>query len=161
MPKKLRIGWFSFSCCEDSTIIFTELLNDYYKVWRDKLDFCSFGILQKRSELKDLDVSFVEGAIASKEQENKLKKIRSVSIKLVAVGSCAVIGLPSGQRNYFDAKTVEEINPILAKFNYSDRVKKISEVVAVDNIIPGCPMDEKNFLETIDKYFKEFGIVDD
>ena len=156
MSKKLRIGWFSFSCCEDSTIIFTELLNDHYQEWRKKLAFCSCGIIQKRNDFKDLDVSFVEGAIASKEQEEKLKKIRSVSKKLVAVGACAVVGIPSGQRNNFEAKTIEEINPILMRFNYSDKVKKISEVVKVDDVIPGCPMDEKKFLEILNKYLIEF-----
>jgi hypothetical protein len=27
--KRLVVGWFSFTCCEDSTILFTELLNDW------------------------------------------------------------------------------------------------------------------------------------
>lgn len=58
MKKKLRVGWFSFSCCEDSTIIFTELLNDHYKEWLDKIDFCSALVLKKKSEIKNLDVAF-------------------------------------------------------------------------------------------------------
>ncbi len=159
MKKKLRIGWFSFSCSEDSTIIFTELLNDYYKEWRNKIEFCHFGILQKRNEMKDLDVAFVEGAIAGKEQEEKLIKIRSVSQKLVAVGACAVVGLPSGQRNNFDAKTIEEINPILMRFRYNKKVKKLSEIITVDDVVPGCPMDENTFINILNKYFKEFGII--
>lgn len=159
MKTKLRIGWFSFSCSEDSTIIFTELLNDYHKEWKDKIEFCYFGILQKKNDMKDLDVAFVEGAIAGKEQEEKLKKIRSVSNKLVAVGACAVVGLPAGQRNNFDIKTLEEINPILMRFRYNEKVKKLSEIVAVDDIVPGCPMDENTFLKILNKYLKEFGII--
>ncbi len=158
MQKKLRIGWFSFSCSEDSTIIFTELLNDYYKEWRDKIEFCYFGILQKRNEMKDLDVAFVEGAITSKGQEEKLIKIRSVSKKLVGVGACAIIGLPAGQRNNFDTKTIEEINPILMRFRYNKKVKKLSDIITVDDIVPGCPMDENTFLNILNKYLKEFGI---
>jgi hypothetical protein len=26
---RLVVGWFSFTCCEDSTILLTELLNDH------------------------------------------------------------------------------------------------------------------------------------
>lgn len=159
MPKKLRVGWFSFSCCGDSTIIFTELWNDYYKEWAKSIEFKAFLPFQKKEEISDLDVSFVEGAIASKEQEDKLIKIRSVSQKLVAIGACAIVGLPAGQRNSFDAKTIEEISPILMRFNYNKKVKKISEVVAVDEVVPGCPMDENIFLRLINKYLKEFGII--
>ena len=32
--KKLKIGWFSFTCCEDSTIMFTEMLNDNFFEWK-------------------------------------------------------------------------------------------------------------------------------
>ena len=31
---KLVVGWFSFTCCEDSTILFTELLNDHLDEWK-------------------------------------------------------------------------------------------------------------------------------
>ena len=27
MGKKLAIGWFTFTCCEDSSIVFIELMN--------------------------------------------------------------------------------------------------------------------------------------
>ncbi len=37
--KKLVIGWFSFTCCEDSTILLTELLNDNLDVWKKVVDF--------------------------------------------------------------------------------------------------------------------------
>ncbi len=156
MNKKLRIGWFSFSCCEDSTIIFTELLNEYYHIWKDKIEFCSAGFLQKKSEIKNLDLSFVEGAITSLKQEEKLQEIRKESKKLIAVGACACVGMPSAQRNLFDEKTKEEIKNILIRFQYADKVKKLSEVVKVDDMVPGCPMDENQFLQIINKYLKEF-----
>ncbi len=159
MPKKLRIGWFSFSCCEDSTIIFTELLNDYYQEWKEKIEFCSALVLRKKSVIKDLDVAFVEGAITSGKQEEKLRQIRRESKKLVAIGACACIGMPSAQRNLFDDKKNTEIQNILIRFNYTDKVRKLSEVVPVDDLVHGCPMDEKIFLSIVDKYLKEFKII--
>ncbi len=110
MTPKLRIGWFSFSCSEDSTIIFTEMLNDHYREWKEKIEFVSASILQKKGEIKDIDVAFIEGAVTSVRQEEKIKKIRQESKKLVAIGSCACVGMPSSQRNFFDEKTKEEIN---------------------------------------------------
>ncbi len=159
MSKKLRIGWFSFSCCEDSTIIFTELLNEHYWQWKEKIEFCSALVLRKKNTLKDLDVSFVEGAITSKKQEEKLLEIRRESKKLVAIGACACIGMPSAQRNLFDDKATKEIQNIIIRFNYSKSVRKLSDVVHVDDFVHGCPMDEKIFLGVVDKYLKEFNII--
>lgn len=158
MKKKLRVGWFSFSCCEDSTIIFTELLNDHYREWMEKIEFVSALVIKKKSEIKDLDVAFVEGAINTASQEEQLKLIRKESKKLVAIGACACVGMPSSHRNAFDEKTKEEIKNILIRFQYADRVKKLSDVVAVDAQVPGCPMDENVFLKIVNDALTEFGI---
>lgn len=159
--KKLKVGWFSFSCCEDSTIVFTELLNDHYQKWRKLIDFKAILPLQKRAELTDLDVAFVEGAIASKEQEERLIKIRMVSKKLIAVGACAIVGMPGGQRNLFGEKTKQEIGAFLLQYKYAEKVKKLADIITVDDIVPGCPMDEKKFLEMLNKYLIEFQIIED
>ena len=159
MPLKLKVGWFSFSCSEDSTIIFTELLNTHYQEWIKLIDFRSILVMQKKSDIDDLDVAFIEGAITSDLQEKKLIKIRKNSKKLVAVGSCAVIGMPSSQRNLFNNQLNKEISEILIRFQYAATVKKISDVVQVDDTVPGCPMNEAVFLQVINKYLKEFAIT--
>jgi len=154
MDKKLRVGWFTFTCCEDSTIIFTELLNTRYRDWLKKIEFVHARIFKKddEGELKEMDVAFVEGAISSDRQEQKLKKIRQKAKILVAVGSCAVVGSPSNQRNFFNRANLEEIKPILDRFKYKEKVLKLDEVVKVDELIPGCPMNEEIFLKIMDKY---------
>src|SRR3989338_10875214 len=125
MKKKLRVGWFSFSCCEDSTIVFTELLNDHWKDWKDKIELVHALVLRRKNELKDLDIAFVEGAIASKDQEDKLKKIRANAKKLISIGSCACTGMPSSQRNWFDEDRQNEIQNLLIRFKYADKVKSL------------------------------------
>jgi len=153
MDKKLRIGWFSFTCCEDSTIIFTELLNKYCKEWLQKIEFVHARVLMKKNskEIKEMDVAFIEGAISSNSQEAKLKKIREKAKILVAIGSCAINGSPSNQRNFFNQENIEEIRPILEIFKYKEKVLKVSEVVRVDESVPGCPMNETIFLELMKK----------
>ena len=154
MPQKIRIGWFSFTCCEDSTIIFTELLNRYYKLWLPRLEFVHARILRKddTDEIKEMDIAFVEGAISSDNQENKLKRIREKAKVLIAVGSCAVVGSPSNQRNFFNREKLAEIKPILEKFRYKEKVLSLKEIIKIDETIPGCPMDEDKFLEIMNKY---------
>jgi coenzyme F420-reducing hydrogenase gamma subunit len=157
--KKLRVGWFSFSCCEDSTIIFTELMNTRWQIWKEKIEFNHAKVLQNTNRWEQMDVAFVEGAITNASQEEMLKKIRGLATKLVAIGSCACTGLPSAQRNRFDAPTKEEIKSLLIRFKHAENVRFLRQIVAVDADVNGCPMNEKPFLDLVDKYLVEFGIV--
>jgi len=150
--QKLRVGWFSFTCCEDSTIIFTEILNTYWDKWKEKIDFVNARVLREERPIENLDISFVEGAISSKNQEEKLKKIRENSKILVAVGSCANTAMPSGWRNTFDEKTKAEIAPLVARFSHLSTVEPIGKFIKVDDTVPGCPMSEEGFLQVLNKY---------
>ena len=150
--KKLRIGWFSFTCCEDSTILFTELLNTKWVEWKDKVEFVNARVLKTEKELKDIDVSFVEGSICSEEQAAKLTEIRANSKKLVAIGACAITAMPSGWRNTFNEQQKAEISAIMTRFAHLPRVEPLSKFVTVDDVVQGCPMDEKKFLELFDRY---------
>ena len=93
--EKLKIGWFSFSCCEDNTVVLTEIMNDHWQEWKKLFDFRHARVLRSKNILDELDIAFIEGAIASKKHEAQLKEIRSKSKKLVAVGACAVVGMPA------------------------------------------------------------------
>ena len=81
--KKLRIGWVSFSCCEDSTIVFTELLNDYYGALMEVAEIRHARVFRKNNDMSDLDIAFVEGAISSDRYEAELKEIRKNCKKLI------------------------------------------------------------------------------
>jgi len=158
--KKLKVGWFSFSCCEDSTVMFIEMLNDHYKEWLPLLDFRHANVLKSKNELSDIDVSFVEGAIATDKDAEELKKIRENSRKIVAIGSCAVKGMPSGQRNDFSEDKWKKIEPYVIRWKLSQKVRTLKDVVQIDDEVDGCPMNEATFLEVLTKYLKEFGVVD-
>jgi len=158
MEKKLKIGWFSFSCCEDSTIILTEMLNDHFDDWSKVVEFRHIRVLRKNNSMNDLDVAFVEGAIASNQDAEKLKEIRKNSKKLVAIGSCAINGTPSAQRNTFDQKKKKEIDFLVKRFSLAKKVRTLSDIVKVDDQVPGCPMTESGFLKVLEKYLKEFKI---
>src|SRR3989344_3614236 len=152
---KIKIGWFSFSCCEDNTVVFTEIMNDYWKEWKKTFDFRHARVLKSNNVLDELDIAFIEGAIASDDHAAKLREIREKSKKLVAVGACAVIGMPSGQRNFFTEKQKQEIDFLIARFSALAKVLKVADVVKVDAEIPGCPMEPKIFLEVVNKLVAE------
>ena len=147
--EKIKIGWFVFSCSEDNTIMFTELMNDHWQEWKQLFDFRHVKVLKKNNIYDAFDVAFVEGAIASPEHEEKLKDIRKRSTKLVAVGACAVTGLPASQRNTFTPEQKEAIQFLVDRFGALPEVKKVSDVVAVDASVPGCPMNTDMFLKAV------------
>jgi len=157
---KLKIGWFSFTCCEDSTILLTEMLNENLDAWKKVIDFRHFKALKTNNSITDLDVAFVEGAISSASQAEELVKIRNNSKYLVAIGACACTGQPSASRNALVPEEIDfKIAFYLCHFDYSKDVKKIDQFVKVDDMVIGCPMNKKTFLEVMDKYLKLFKII--
>ena len=57
--RKLRIGWFSFTCCEDSTMIWIEMMNQRFFEWKDLLDIRHARVLKEEQQLRGIDVAFV------------------------------------------------------------------------------------------------------
>ena len=153
--EKIKIGWFVFSCSEDNTITFTELLNDHWQEWKRIFDFRHVKVLKKNNIYDEFDIAFIEGAIASPEHEEKLKDIRGRSKKIVAVGACAVTGMPASQRNTFTPEQKESIQFLIDRFGALPEVKKVSDVVEVDASVPGCPMNEKMFLDAVNALVAE------
>lgn len=158
--KKMIIGWFSFTCCEDSTILFTELLNEHFDDWKKLVEFRYCRPLKTKNEIRDLDVAFVEGAISSPTQLEELQKVRNESKYVVAIGACACTGMPSASRNQFtDEQITERINWYLKHFDYSKEVQKLEDVIKIDDKVEGCPMNANLFIETLTKYLKVFEVV--
>ncbi|OHA04637.1 MAG: hypothetical protein A2934_02660 [Candidatus Sungbacteria bacterium RIFCSPLOWO2_01_FULL_47_10] len=153
--EKLKIGWFSFSCCEDNTVVLTEIMNDHWQEWKKLFDFRHARVLRSKNILDELDIAFIEGAIASKKHEAQLKEIRSKSKKLVAVGACAVVGMPAGQRNMFNEEQKKEAEFLIARFAALPKVLKVSEVVKVDAEVGGCPMEPAVFLKAVTAFVAE------
>ncbi len=151
---KIKIGWFSFSCCEDNTVVMTEVMNDHWEEWKKIFDFRHVRVLKSKNIMDEFDIAFIEGAMASEEQERQVKDIRGRSKKLVAVGACAVTGLPSAQRNNFTPEQKASIDFLVTRFGALPSVKKVSDVVKVDVEIPGCPMNPDTFLNEVNKLVK-------
>jgi coenzyme F420-reducing hydrogenase gamma subunit len=147
--EKIKIAWVTYSCCEDNTVVMTEVMNDHWQEWKKIFDFRHVRVLKSKNIMDAFDIAFIEGAIAAPEHEEQLKDFRNRSKKLVAVGACACVGLPSGQRNNFTPEQKASIDFLVTRFGSLPSVKKLADVVKVDVEIPGCPMDPKMFLAKV------------
>ncbi len=100
---------------------------------------------------QDVAVTIVEGAVANEDQRAMLKKVRSRTAVLVAIGDCAVTGNVTALRNawwhsdeavleraYGDKSDLHAQIPNLVP-KLLIHARPLHEIVKVDHFIPGCP----------------------
>lgn len=150
----IKVGFFSFTCCEGCTVVFLEILNKKFEEYMKKMKIENFRQLKTNEKIKALDIAFVEGAISTESEIRKLKEIRKKTKKLIALGSGAVNGYPSNQRNKFDKKKQEQIKPLIEKMHQIKQISPLNKFVKVDDELNGCPVDENLLIKKIESYLK-------
>jgi NAD-reducing hydrogenase small subunit len=116
----------------------------------DKVDVVFSPLVDNKEFPEQVDVTLVEGAVATDEDVKKIKMVRSRTKVLVSLGDCAVTGNVPSMRNTFKLEAItrraysetvdlqaqvptEMVPRLLA------RVSPVHEVVKVDVCLPGCP----------------------
>lgn len=150
--KKKQVGVFSYSCDEGCSIYLTEIFNTKLIGWLEKMDLVYFLSIKDHREVDHYDIAIVEGVITNKKDKLELEKLRAKTDILIAMGTCTITGVPSAQRNEFNEEQMAQIQDHLDKFDYLPKVLTVPEVVKVDAEVMGCPINEKKFIETFEKY---------
>jgi len=105
---------------------------------------------------EEVDIALVEGAVASVDDEKKIKKIRAHTKLLVAMGDCAVAGNVPSMRNpigpaailnraYIENADTQPQIPCVVVPQLLKVVRPIHEFVHVDVFLPGCPPSADTF----------------
>jgi NAD-reducing hydrogenase small subunit len=103
-----------------------------------------------------VDITLVEGAVASVDDEKKIRKIREHSKTLVAMGDCAITGNVPSMRNpigpeavldraYIQNASAQAQIPCVVVPKLLRVVRPIHEFVKVDVFLPGCPPSADTF----------------
>lgn len=104
---------------------------------------------QELGSLDTIDVCFFTGAIRTDEDRRMAEKLREKSSLMVACGACSAFGGMPGLSNLKDllAPPAEDATPAETDETQDDgpvlpamqsRVSALSQIVAVDYVIPGC-----------------------
>lgn len=142
-----RVGVFGLSGCWGEQIV---LLNceDRLLDIASAVTFVDFlGASSDRDEVGPLDVALVEGSVSSGRDRRTLERVRERAALLVACGSCACFG---GIAAMVTDEPREELAAAVygagrAFFDIQPH-RPLSDFVAVDLCVPGCPMEAGEFL---------------
>jgi len=99
------------------------------------------------------DLSLVEGSVTTAHDADRIQEIRSQSGALVTIGACATAGGIQALRNWADVS--EFLSTVYANPGYIstlDQSTPISEHVAVDFELRGCPISKLQLIEVIDAF---------
>jgi NAD-reducing hydrogenase small subunit len=149
MTEKARIAtlWLDgCSGCHMSLLDIDERLLDIAPL----IDLVYSPVVDAKEFPENVDLTLVEGAIASDEDIEKMKLVRSRTKLLVALGDCAVTGnVPALrnnflledvlQRGYVDNATANPGAPNHEVPKLEAKVIPLHELVHVDLFVPGCP----------------------
>lgn len=117
----------------------------------EEVEFVRIPVLLDEKGYPEADIGIVEGAIRSEHDRHALEKMRESCKKLVAFGTCAVYGGPSGIGWLYEKDAIlDKIYKGTATASkdgampegapeLEQSVIPIDEVVDIDFYIPGCP----------------------
>jgi NAD-reducing hydrogenase small subunit len=157
---KVRLATVWLDGCSGCHMSFLDL-DEHLIVLAEQVDLVYGPFVDAKVFPEDVDVTLVEGAVSSDEDEAKIRHIRQHTRTLVSLGDCAVTGNVPAMRNPLkvsemlrdvyagaegDAASVpgEQI-PLLL-----EQVRPVHSVVAVDVFVPGCPPSAETIAKTLD-----------
>ena len=124
------------------------------------IDIVYSPIVDAKEYPDEVDIALVEGAVASEDDEKKIKKIRAHSKILVAMGDCSVTGNVPSMRNpfgpeaildraYMENASAQQQIPTQVVPKLLRVVRPIHEIVKVDVHLPGCPPSADTFYKAL------------
>lgn len=145
---KPRTGFFDFTGCEGCQLAVLGLEDELLEL-AALVEIAEFREVMTGGG-QPLDIAFVEGSVAGPEEEARLREIRARTRTLVALGACADTG---GVNALTGFQSLEALDALVYGTGAHRRAGgyplPLSAVVAVDHRIPGCPIDEAEFLEVL------------
>ena len=157
---KISIGFSSLSSCGGCTAMLVRSPDELNRITDNiRVRYCP--MLMDQEQILETDIAVVDGAVRTREDEEKLIEVRRKSRFLVAWGTCAAFGGLPALANAFELEELieETYGQTIDPFSYYlkgkipdagrhdfgieehllRKVRKLSDVVKVDFYLPGCP----------------------
>jgi coenzyme F420-reducing hydrogenase gamma subunit len=150
METRPKAGIFGLTGCAGDQL---QILNceDHLLRLAERLEIVDWVMAKSENDHAcRLDIAFVEGVVASERDLQLLKRIRSRTAFLVAIGTCAVWGGLPAMRNDLPREVLQqEVYHEDASFLDSVEARPATDFVAFDARLPGCPIERHELLKMI------------
>jgi NAD-reducing hydrogenase small subunit len=150
---KVRVATVWLDGCSGCHMSFLDLDERLVEL-ADKIELVYSPLVDAKEFPDEVDVTIVEGAVATDEDMEKIRKIRAHSKVIISLGDCAVTGnipamrnplglAPVTERSYGDTLPAENLPKLLEK------VLPVHQVVPVEVFVPGCPPSADTIYHTL------------
>ncbi|MCX6813581.1 MAG: hypothetical protein NTV77_03870 [Candidatus Azambacteria bacterium] len=158
---KPKVAIIALTCCQGCEFALLDLGPRFFAL-TERIDWHNFRLIKEGDQLGHFDLVFVEGGPTTDEQAKTLKQFRKNSDCLVAMGNCAAMGGVQKIKNYRDKDAVIKSVYKDIKNIPNQKILAIWQVVKVDAVLPGCPINADDFLRLINNFLvnKKFKIVE-
>ncbi len=152
---KLKLATVWLDGCSGCHMSFLDM-DERLRELAEYVDLVYSPIVATKEYPESVDIALVEGAVASVDDEKKIKKIRAHTRMLVAMGDCAITGNVPSMRNpigpeaildraYMQNASLQQQIPCVVVPKLLKIVRPIHEFVKVDVFLPGCPPSADTF----------------
>lgn len=143
----MKLAFYSLTSCEGClTTLITKLGPHLESLW-SMFDIDYFKLVREPvggSKIPKADIAFVEGAVVTNLDRERLLEIRENSSFVVALGTCA----SSGNIAYTASRGLEAGRRKLRDVEISE-AEPISSVILVDFELSGCPVSAEEFTDSL------------
>jgi coenzyme F420-reducing hydrogenase gamma subunit len=148
-PRRPRLGIMKFASCDGCQLTLLDLEDELLEL-ASTFDIVEFAEASSHRSSGPFDLVLVEGSISTPDQLAEIQHIRRETPLLVTIGACATAGGIQALRNWRDHGSVHRA--VYAMPEYVDSLATatpISDHVAVDAELRGCPIDPGQLLELL------------
>ena len=143
-----RVAFFDFTSCEGCQLTVLDALQTHPEIL-SVINIVEFReATSARSD--NYQIAFIEGSCTRPGDEERLRKIRETAVYVIALGACAHLGGINAIRNRQPLQDVREyVYGDQASWYDTYPARAIDQVIKVDAVIPGCPIDRDEFIRTV------------
>ena len=144
---KPKVGIFKFASCSGCQLVFLNCEDELLDLV-GALDIAYFPEAKRDNAPGPYDIAFVEGAITTPQEVQRILEIRRQSGLLVAIGACAVTGGLPSLKNWKRLPWIKsEVYPNPEWIDSLETAFGIDAYVRVDGYLKGCPISKSELLE--------------
>ena len=144
---KPKLGVFKFSSCDGCQLSILDAEEELLPLL-GQVELRDFLEASSTSAGGPYDIALVEGSVSTREEVERIVRIRKESKMLIALGACATSGGLQALRNWSRLGLLEPaVYPEPKVARALEKALPVSDFVAVDFELRGCPVSKAQLLQ--------------